>query len=428
MSFSFSTGLSGMKAAQVGMDVTSHNIANVNTPNFRRHLVNFAEVTYKREMPNQPSGAGVKIASITQAGSPFLIKGYSDALSNSSEYDTLSGLAKPLDALLDNPSLNLATAMQDTFNAFQDVANNPTSIPVRQNAIDKAQSLSDKSGNLMKDLETLKGDMQNNLNGYMDSANSLLNNIAELNKQIVGTGGNEASPLVTQRDNLALDLSKLTGITYSADKSTITTTSGKVLLSGNETVHPLSEKDLPKITGGAIGGTNKFITGMLNPAMEKLPQVISETATKINEQAVQGFDLNGKPGSPIFNTSANGISVAINDPKTLGAATTATGANDGTNAQKISDLKNKLFDGQTLQGKYSGLASSIDSRAKNYSDMSKTYSGISDDYASRLNNEAGVNLDEEAANLLKYQRMYEANAKVIKTQDEMFGTLINIKA
>lgn len=424
-------GLSGLRAAQVGMDVTSHNIANVNTPNYQRQAVDLKDVVYNSGSPQIPSGAGVAVSNIHNVNDPLLNRNYPQALSNSAEYGTLASLGKDLDGLVNNPSLNLTQAMQDTFNAFQDVANTPTSLPIRQNAIEKANAFAGKATSLLGEMNNLKANLTSNYSDSADKINSIVDNIAQLNDQI-RLSGNQADPsLESQRDSLTFDLSNLTGIEISADKKTINTTSGKSLISSGIKANHLKPEDIPNISGGSIGGTNKFVTTMLNPAIDKLPEVVNHVATEINKQAVQGFDLNGNAGTPIFNVSTgslSGLSVNITDPKTLGASTSATGLGDGTNAQKIADINKQLFGGQTLQSQYGSILSGLDSKAKNYSDMSTMYNNISNNVSSQMKNISGVNLDEEAANLLKYQQMYQANAQVIKTQNEMFGTLINMMA
>jgi flagellar hook-associated protein 1 FlgK len=429
MANALNIGLSGLQAAQIGMDVTSHNIANVNTANFQRQLVDFSEVSFPSGNPTIPSGAGVKVSNIHNATDMFLSNNYPNALSNSSEYSTLAGLAKPLDDLLNNPSLNLSDAMQNVFNSFQDVANTPTSIPIRQNAIDQAQTLVDKSKSLVGELNTMQGSLNAQLNQNMVDANSLVSNIANINSSLQLSSNN--ADLIAQRDGLINDLSKLTGITVSPDKNTIVTTSGKTLLQGGVNVNPLTSNDLATISGGSIGGTNKFITTMLNPAIAKFPGVMQDFTNAVNVQSTKGFDLNGNTGTAIFN-SPNGTlsdySVNITDPRTLGAASVANAVGDGSNAQTMSDIKKQLFGGQTLQQEYGNLVSSADSQTNNANNMSNMYSGISDNFASQLHNLSGVNLDEEAANLLKYQQMYQANAKVIQAEKDMFGTLINITA
>lgn len=422
-----SIGVSGLRAAQIGMDVTSHNIANVNTPNFQRQMVELQDVVYNSGSPHIPSGAGVAVANIKNINDPLLIKAYPSALSDSEEYNSLASLAKPFDSLINSPALNLSQAMQDTFNAFQDVADTPTSIPIRQNAINTAQTFVDKSTSLTGALKDLKTDLTSNFGSSADSINSLSTNIAEMNKQIQALGSNSTAGLIAQRDGMTFELSKLTGVEISADKQRITTTSGKLLVNGNDATL-IKPEDIPNISGGSIGGTNKFITTMLNPAIDKLPQAINSVASEINAQAIKGFDMNGEVGTAIFKVSESGLSMNITDPKTLGASSVNDGIGDGTNAQNISDLRKKLFGGETLQSKYAGILSNFDSKAKSYSDMSGMYQSVSTNIEDKMKSVSGVNLDEEAANLLRYQQMYQANAQVIKTQNEMFGTLINMVA
>lgn len=78
--FNFSIGLSGLKAAQIGMDVTSHNIANVNTPDFQRQLMLLKNVSFNSTLNSTSSGAGVAVSDIINVNDPFLLKQYPSAL------------------------------------------------------------------------------------------------------------------------------------------------------------------------------------------------------------------------------------------------------------------------------------------------------------------------------------------------------------
>lgn len=427
---SLSISLSGMKAAQVALDVTGHNIANVNTPNYKRQIIELNSLVYNSNSPHIPSGAGVTVGSIYNATNPILDKQYPKNLSDASEYETLSNSVDALQNILNNPELNIAKAMQDTYNSFQDLANNPTSLSARQTALDSAQVFVDKSVALMNELSKTQYSLTDNYKNSADSINSLVDSISKINKNIGLTGNNPNSSLSAQRDSLILDLSKLSGIEISNEGKTIMTTSGKLLLSESGP-HQLTPEDISNIIGGSIGGNNKFVKNILNTALDSLPKIVNQFAEEINKQAVEGYDLNGNIGEKIFNLSSStnpNLSINIIDPKTIGASTTNNGIGDGTNAQKIADIKTTLFDGQTLQSKYSNLVSNIDNNAKKYSQMDIIYSNIADDIYSQIQEVSGVNLDEEAVNLMKYQRLYQANAQALKIQDEVFGTLINTLA
>jgi flagellar hook-associated protein 1 FlgK len=424
---SLSINLSGMKAAQVALDVTGHNIANVNTPNFKRQVIELTPVAYNTSAKHIPSGAGVAVANIYNATNPILDKQYPKALSAKTEYGTLSNSVDALQKILNNPALDMTKAMQDVYNSFQDLANNPTDLSARQTALESAQVFIDKSVALMKELSTTKYSLTDNYKNSANSINSLVSNISKINGNISLTGGNPESSLKAQRDSLIIELSQLTSIEVSDDGKTIMTASGELLLT-ESSVHEIEAKDIKNITGGSIGGTNKFINTILNPVLEKLPEMVIEFAQEINKQAVQGYDLNGNTGSEIFSPTDNSLydfKLATNDTKRLGASSVNNGVGDGTNAQKMSDLRNQLFNGQTMQGKYSSLMSSIDNNAKKYNEMESAHAHISDSIESQIQEVSGVNLDEEAVNLMKYQRLYQANAQAMKILDYVFGNLIN---
>jgi len=419
--------LSGLKAAQVGLDVTSHNIANVQTPNYQRQLVSLKTMSYNSGSPHIPSGSGVAIGNIYNASNPILNSQYSKSLSNSSEYKTLSNSVNSIQKILDNPELNLSKAMQNTYNAFQDLANNPTSLSARQTALESAQAFIDKSAALMKELSSTKYSVTDNYKNSADSINSLVKSLATVNEHINQTGNNPNPNLSAQKETLILDLSKLSGIEVSNNGKTIITTSGKLLLT-ESSVHEINDKDIPNINGGSIGAKNKIISNVLNPILDQLPKLAEQLAEEINKQLNEGYDLNGNPGKEIFNISSNNnpnLSLNINDPRDLAAASFSNAVADGSNAQKISDLRNTLFNGQTFQQQYSNLVSSIDNNAQKYKEMETAYTNISDNIYSEIQSVSGVNLDEEAVNLIKYQHLYQANAKALKVQEELFGTLIN---
>lgn len=424
---SLSINLSGMKAAQVALDVTGHNIANVNTPNFKRQVIELKPVAYNTSAKHIPSGAGVAVANIYNATNPILDKQYPKALSTKTEYGTLSNSVDALQKILNNPALDMTKAMQGVYDSFQDLANNPTSLSARQTALESAQVFIDKSTALMKELSTTKYSLTDNYKNSANSINSLVSNISKINGNISLTGGNPESSLKAQRDSLIIELSQLTSIEVSEDGKTIMTSSGELLLT-ESSIHEIKPEDISKITGGSIGGTNKFINTILNPVIDKLPEIVQEFSEEINKQAVQGYDLDGNTGSEIFTSADNGLydfKLATNDPKRLGASSVNNGVGDGTNAQKMSDLRSNLFNGQTMQGKYSSLLSNLDNSAKKYNEMESAHAHISDSIESQIQEVSGINLDEEAVNLMKYQRLYQANAQALKIQDEVFGTLIN---
>jgi flagellar hook-associated protein 1 FlgK len=133
--------------------------------------------------------------------------------------------------------------------------------------------------------------------------------------------------------------------------------------------------------------------------------------------------------SPLTDVIKN-FEVAITDQQKIAAASLDTNLpSDNSNALLIAQLSQDAITnlgGATFSSYYGGLVSTIGLLSKAASD-SLTFD---DNLLSELNNKreslSGVSLDEEAANLIKFQRLFEAGAKMIQVTDELLQTLLNI--
>jgi flagellar hook-associated protein 1 FlgK len=99
---------------------------------------------------------------------------------------------------------------------------------------------------------------------------------------------------------------------------------------------------------------------------------------------------------------------------------------DGDNARAMLALRDQVtFDGTTkLSDGYVAVFSGLASRI-NEAQMRQAFAQAqADDAEQRRANQAGVNLDEEAARLLQFQQAYQASAKYLQTVQSIFDTLI----
>jgi flagellar hook-associated protein 1 FlgK len=104
----------------------------------------------------------------------------------------------------------------------------------------------------------------------------------------------------------------------------------------------------------------------------------------------------------------------------------AGGVGDNRNALSlVTALHGSVFNGNiTLQGASSGLVSSVGARTAEVTNQRDAQSVVLDQHRNRLDSIRGVNLDEEAADMLRYEQMYQAAAKTIAVADTMFNSLL----
>ena len=131
---------------------------------------------------------------------------------------------------------------------------------------------------------------------------------------------------------------------------------------------------------------------------------------------------------PVQNV-INDMSVAITNESQVAAAGAVGGESDNRNAQKLLSLQDaKLVGGNaTLSQAYAAIVSSVGNKTSSLQTTSDTQKSVVSQLTQRQQSVSGVNLDEEYANLTKYQQYYMANAQVLQTASTVFNALINIR-
>jgi len=139
------------------------------------------------------------------------------------------------------------------------------------------------------------------------------------------------------------------------------------------------------------------------------------------------------PSSAVsLSPSTYGWQVAITGAPAKGdifkIGSNAGGVGDNRNALKLNELQTgkKLLNGSsTYQDVQSQMVSEVGTQGMTTSNTLKTQEALQDQAVQARDSVSGVNLDEEAANLMKYQRSYEAAAKVIQVGDAIIQSLLD---
>ncbi len=210
----------------------------------------------------------------------------------------------------------------------------------------------------------------------------------------------------------------------------------------------------PTVTGGKLKGLLEVRDGSLQTAIDDLNKLAYTVAVETNQVHRNGFGLDGQTGRNYFkpleyldsdNPYKNAIQNLaledhiLNNLNTIAAAggtlegvndrlPSFNGTGDGSNAIRIAQLKQTNFfnDGKSsFNDFYNEVVTEVAARSQKYeSEMAYSTSLMTQLDAKRAEL-SGVSLDEELANLIKFQHAYNAAAKVITTIDEMLDTVIN---
>lgn len=342
----FGLGLSGLRAAQLGLATTSHNIANAGTPGYSRQRVELAAGTPFFGSGNY-FGSGVRLVEVRRSYDQFLLRELQSETAYATEQRLHHALASRLDALFSDSSTGLASSLQGYFDALQEAAADPASGTARQLVLDQANRLAEGFRTLDGQLRQAHDAVEAEARSALESINTLATEVARLNRGIAQARGMGGVPndLLDQRDELVRQLGAQVGITtLTQDDGSLNVYvgSGQTLVVGAEAYRLAVEprgSDRPgfglvlqgggggsvevtsQIQGGALGALIGFEGGLLADAERRLGQLALGLADAMNTQHRLGMDQNGQIGGDLFTP--------LNDPALLAARVLAQAGNGG---------------------------------------------------------------------------------------------------
>lgn len=453
----FEIGRKALRANQLGLTAAGHNIANVNTPGYTRQTV---QLSASPPDGSNLIGSGVTIEGVRSYRDRFIEQRIQTETAIAGRFTAQRDSILPVEAALnDNDGGGIQAAMQKFFGAFRDLEANPTSVPLRTIAVQQGSALSNTFRTTRGRLDDIRREADGNLRSAVDEINSLSQKIADLNGQIyvAETGsGSEASDLRDQRGEFLKRLSELSGarsVEINDGSVNVFLGDGKTLVSGHNAI-PLTATSQPPnglaaitiegapavITDGRIRGLQDAIT-QTSDQITALDDLAASLVSRVNTLHTSGTDANGNPGvqffsDPVGGQPVNAFNMAVNPAVTANsrlvvASSLASPTGPATVAGEIANL---LTDTNSTVGSRTGSFASIygsivaqaGTSVRDAEDALSVQSAILSQAVAQRESISGVSIDEEAINMLQYQRAYEAAAKFLRVADEMTQTLLTI--
>jgi flagellar hook-associated protein 1 FlgK len=200
-------------AHQLAQRTTGQNVANAATPGYTRQ---------RAELQPSSGNFGVDVAAIRRIRDRYLDLRLTSEQADLARSETQHTILQRLQSLFDPSETGLGGALDRFFNAMQDLATNPTDLAVRAAVRETGRTLSTALRNVRSGVDTLKTDLATEISSRVNDANSLLTQIADLNRQIIGRPASDApNDLLDRRDQLVTELGKIIGasVTDRADGS-----------------------------------------------------------------------------------------------------------------------------------------------------------------------------------------------------------------
>ncbi len=441
-------------AQQYSIQVTGHNIANVNTLGYSRQRVHLTTSAPVDSMPGQ-LGTGVKPAEVQRFRDLFIdyqLRRESQALGR---FDAASKSLEMVEGVLNEPNdFALSGILNEFWNSWEDLANDPTSQAARTVVIEEAASVVQAFRKLNADLTDLQLNLTSEINSDLAKLNATAATLAELNDRIVQAESKHqnANDLRDYRDTLLDELATLVNVSWQEqDNGSLTVYVGGLPLVEYDTANPLAmDQDAEsgdaiiffsgsgleaKVEQGSLAGRIDVRDTQLPEYLMHLDQLAMALAEEINNRHLTGIDLNGDAGGLLFNDGCEGaktlsLNSTVADDPNLIAVSADGNTGDGSLALEIAGLRSAAvaeLGGASISEYYHTLVSRIGADSANSSRLVEQQETFVNQLENYRHSVTGVSIDEEMTNMILYEQAYQAAAKMIRVADEMLWTVINLK-
>jgi flagellar hook-associated protein 1 FlgK len=371
-------GLSGLTADQTAINVTGQNIANVDTAGYTEQTAEFGTEP-PVSTPQGWLGTGVSVTTIQRQYNSLLAQQVQSSSNSVAQLTAFSQLATSVSNMFGDQTTGISVSLTNLSNAFETVANDPTSTASRSALLGQAQTFVNQLQSYNTQLTQDASGVNSQVGAEVSTINTLAQGIAQLNGQIVADQGSTGQPpndLLDQRDNLLNQLATHVSLSTSAGANgavNVIIGNGQSLVNGTQagtlvaSANPTDASQLTlsmktqsgtvdvtnNIAGGTLGGLLESVTQVIDPSLDAIGTIAAQVTQAFNTQNNAGLDLNGALGPNLLSI---GNPTVLNGAQNTGTETVAATISNASALTGSNYSLNYTASGWTLTDLASGAA------------------------------------------------------------------------
>ncbi|MCB2077251.1 MAG: flagellar hook-associated protein FlgK [Novosphingobium sp.] len=435
---------SGTKAARIALDVAAQNIANASSEGYVRRSVRLEEVASSGGFGRigDVSLSGVRLDRVVRNADVFrqteVRRTGADAARAGAEVAGLENIEAAIE------QSNVFASIVSFEGALQQLASDPVDPSLRAAVVEDARTMARTFNLASTSLEAAGANLRFEAADGVEQVNLLGSELARVNLRLAraADASSDQTALLDQRDLLLQQLSEYTDVTatIAVDQTVEVRLAGAAgpVLVGSGTSGTLAMTTAPdgtisfNLDGTAVSPSAGSLTGKAQ-ALEKLVDVrtgldaiAADVISTVNTAQTNGATLDGSAGTPMFSgTGAADMVLAFEDGALIATAPAGAGANS-RDASNLAAMRNALGLSDPA-GSMDGLLFDISSTVAGRSVTRDALESIAGSARITLQAQAGVDLDEEAVNLIRFQQAFEASGRVMQVANDLFDTLLGIR-
>lgn len=438
----FVIGASGTKAYRAAMGAISENITNANTANFSRRSISTREsATSGASSPlyiPQASFGGVEVASVNRANDPYLdatVRLTGTALSSA---DARLRWLSDIETGLDDSDTGVGHLLSGMFGTIDKLAANPNDVSTRTTVIYAMTRVVDAFHQTSNALTDAQAGIATSAGHDITAMNDAIAELARINAHLLRSqdGTANRAQLLDSRDAALAEVTRRldVGVTFGPNGVTELSYGGATVLAGiNGTSFSVSvnaDKTLALSHAGvavaapgsgSLGGLFQSAT-VARDRLASLDTVAVQFAGDMNDWHAGGRTDANPAGGALFSIGASAASLAMLIDDTADLATRSSDGRLNGNLLSISTVRGTGGVEQGWTALIAGHANLLNST------VSEQKAAQSRDEQARgaRENVSGIDLDMEAAELLRIQQAYSGCAKIIQMAKETVDAIMQI--
>ncbi|MGE0395042.1 MAG: flagellar hook-associated protein FlgK [Vicinamibacterales bacterium] len=442
-----------LQAQQRGLEVTGQNIANVNTPGYARRVADLVSIA-----PTEPTSAGngVTVAGVRAMRDQQLDRRLFQEIPGQTREAAVAEQLSVIENVFGAAGQSVDGRLSALHDAFSLLAENPQSATARDQVRRQAGALASEFQAVDRRMQSVRMDADVAVRTAVTELNRLAEQVASANRSLSGASAATTANLQDTQTELVRKVSELAnvGISLRGDGGIdLSFADGRPLVIGG-TAYAVSAVSTPpdgmaslvtagtavdgEISGGRVGGLLRVRDVLIPGYQEQLDTLAQTVADEFNAIHEAGFDQTGAAGGPLFTLGTTPpdvtgaartftLSAAIDaDPRLIVAGAT-TDAGDNEQAKAMAVLRDaRVMSGgtATLTEAWGQLVFAVGRDSAAASQEAGTQEAIVNQLDVLRDQVSGISLDEEAMQMLKFQRAYEASARYFSAVSQTLDILL----
>lgn len=447
MSDLLSIGASGVNAYRTALSAIGDNVANAETAGYARRTVTIGEQpTTASAGLGYSSGlnfGGSNALSVARAWNDYQAAASRSAIADAGRADARDRWMSATETALGDSSdgTSVGVKLTSVYTAADALAGNPSSTSSRSAFLSAIGDAAQAFNTTAQGLANVAQGIGTEARTAVTSVNAGLDQLEQVNAAIVRSqpGSSAAASLMDQRDQLidtisgnvdvsvTLDSRGVASLTLASNSAVVLTGTGRMRLSlgqsadGRLSLSALGQNNSIAMSapGGALAGLVESSSSVADKRAQ-LDAIAASFAGSINSWSAAGTDANGAAGAPLLSGSTAGtVALATTDPAKVPAA---KGSVSNGNLLDLATVRTS----DNSESRWAALVTDQAQITAAASTESTSAAALKDAALSSRDGTSGVDLDTEAANLLRFQQAYSGAAKIIQVARETLQSILEI--